>query len=220
MNVLDKFYQKVNGCYFAFVGAGTSLLTILIAYLLYIQVDPSFTILTHFISDLGDGPNFSNVVFNVGIIIGSCISLFFYIFLTKLLIERGANKVFSILGLIFGLVSFIGGLLVGLFPSAVAPLEHRIGALLSFSGSFFISIFYSCAELTDREFNKIVAIFGLLIAPFPITFLLTFLFLHYPGINSTIPIFIEWISYFTRMAWIITQSLYIFKLQSSQAELS
>jgi hypothetical membrane protein len=92
MNLIDKFYQKVNGCYFAFVGVGTSLLTIFIAYLLYIQVDPTFNILDNFISDLGDGPNYSNVAFSVGVILGSCISLFFYLFLTDFLIGRGAIR--------------------------------------------------------------------------------------------------------------------------------
>ncbi|TFG00926.1 MAG: DUF998 domain-containing protein [Promethearchaeota archaeon] len=220
MSFLDTFYQKINGCYFAFLGAGTSLLSIFIAYILFIQVDPSFTIFTHFISDLGDGPNGSNLVFNIGIIIGSFISIFFYIFLTKFLINHDGNTLLSGLGLIFGIVSFIGGLLVGSFPSATAPLAHRVGALMSFGGSFFISIFYSLAELTTPNFNKKVAVLGFLIAPFPIMFLLTYLFLHFPGINSTIPIFIEWLSYFTRMAWIFTQSIYIYKLQLEKKNIS
>lgn len=219
IEIIDRFYRKINGCYFAFLGVGTSLLCIFIAYLLFIQVDPSFTIFTHFISDLGDGPNFSNVIFSIGVISSSVISLFFYIFLTKFLIERDANKVLSLLGLIFGLVSCIGSVLVGIFPSATAPIEHRIGALLSFSGSFFISIFYSCAELTSRDFNKEVAVSGLLIAPFPITFLLTYLFLHFPGINSTIPIFIEWLAYFTRMGWVIIQGIYVLRLQLVKREM-
>lgn len=218
MDKLDRFYQKINGCYFAFLGVATSLLCIFIAYLLFIQVDPSFTIFTHFISDLGDGPNFSNVVFSIGVISSSVISLFFYGFLTKFLIARDANKVLSILGLLFGVISSIGSFLVGIFPSAAAPLEHRIGALLSFSGSFFISIFYSGAELTSRNFNKLVGISGFLIAPFPIAFLLTYLFLHFPGINSTIPIFIEWLAYFTRMGWVILQGTYVFRLQIIESE--
>ncbi len=211
MDIFDKLYQKVGGYYFGFLAVGFSLLCILISYLLFIQTDPSFTILTHFISDLGDGPNFSNVVFSVGVIGASLISLLFYIYLTRFLLQYDVSKVLPVVALVSAIISSIGGFLVGIFPSDTAPLAHRIGALLSFGGSFFISIFYAAAEVLNAEFDRRVAISGFLIAPFPIAFLSLYLLLHIPNINSTIPIFTEWLAYFTRMGWTALQGAYLFK---------
>ncbi|TXT60824.1 MAG: membrane protein of unknown function [Promethearchaeota archaeon] len=210
--VVDKLYEKINGSVFAFLAVGINLGCIFTAYLLYIQVDPSFTIFTHFISDLGDGQNFSNFVFNIGMLCTPIIFLFFYIFLTRYLLTQDARKGFLYLSFASALFSFLGNILVGIFPSESFRIPHLIGALFSFAGSFFTSIFYSITELSLPDFNKKIASSGFFLAPFPIVFMLLYITLYLPGINSTIPIFTEWLAYFSEIIWVVIQSIYLFKI--------
>lgn len=212
MDILDTLYKKINGSIFGLLGVGVSLISILVAYLLYIQVDASFTIFTHFISDLGDGPNYSNITFNIGIICASIVNLFFYIYLTRYLHNLNARKGFIFASFGSVLISFIGGLLVGLFPSATACIPHLIGALFSFAGSFLISVFYSLSEFSVSEFNTKIASTGLILAPFPIIFMLLYITLYLPRININLPIFMEWLAYFSEIVWVLIQASYLLQL--------
>jgi hypothetical membrane protein len=212
MDILNNLYKKIHGSYFGFLGVGISITSIFIAYLLYIQVDASFTIFTHFISDLGDGANYSNIVFNIGMICTSIINLLFYIYLTQYLMNQNAQKgpIFASFGSV--LLSFVGGLFVGFFPSATAHIPHLIGALFSFAGSFLISVFYSISEFSVPNFNRKIASSGLVQAPFPIIFMLLYITLYFSGINTILPIFMEWTAYFSQVAWLLIQAGYLFKI--------
>lgn len=215
VKLFDKIYNKIHGSYFAFLAVAVSLGSIFVAYLLYIQVDSSFSIVTHFISDLGDGPNFSNIVFNIGMISTAVIFIFFYIYLTRYLLKNNARKGMVYASFGSALISFTGGLFVGLFPSATFHIPHLIGALFSFAGSFLVSVFYSISEFTIVDFNKKVASAGLIQAPFPIIFMTLYITLHLPGINSSVPIFMEWMAYFSEVAWVSIQAFYLFNVNKS-----
>ena len=132
MEKIDKFYEKINGSYLIFIGIGLSLLFIFIAVILFMQVDPTFSIYSNFISDLGDGPNNSNIVFNVGVIISGIFNLFIYIYLTRFLQKKDANEKLILLAFITAFVSTIGTIMVGLFTSDTENTLHRTGAGMSF----------------------------------------------------------------------------------------
>ena len=208
MGKIDKFYEKINGSYFAFLGAGISLISIFIAFILYIAVDPTFTIITHYISDLGDGQNYSNIVFNVGRIISGIIMFFFFLHLTRLLQNSGINKKLVIISFISGLMYSIGMILVGVFPSKAAPLMHVIAAAITFFGMFFIYIFFGISDFRISGFSRKPPIAGLIFSPLPLLFMLSVVLLHTVGFDSRITFFTEWLTYFAMMSWIITQGIY------------
>ena len=152
MRKIDRFYEKFNGSYFAFLGAGTSIASIFIALILYLAVDPTFTITKNYISDLGDGYNYSNVIFNIGHIFSGIFLALFFLYFARLLHNMGINNLTYMLLLISGMIYSIGTILVGIFPSKSAYEMHLIGAVLIFFGMFFIYISFSVSEYKISEF--------------------------------------------------------------------
>jgi len=208
MRKMNKLYEKFNGRYFAFLGAGISLSSIFIAIILYVAVDPSFTIMTHFISDLGDGRNYSNVVFNVSQIIIGVIFIFSFYYLSMFLRNNEAKIMLTWFAFMGGLVYSLGLILVGIFPSKMAYEMHIIGAAFLFFGMFYSYIFYGISEFKISEINKKLAILGFIFAPLPIIFMSSLLLHFTVGFPLKITIFIEWIAYFTMMSWIIIHGIY------------
>ena len=207
MGRIDKLYEKFNGSYFAFLGAGISLISIFIAIILYVAVDPNFTIMTHYISDLGDGRNYSNVVFNISHIIMGIIFIFSFYYLSMFLRNKEAqfSTWYAFMG---GFLYSLGLILVGIFPSKMAYEIHIIGAAFVFFGMFFSYVFYGISEFKISEINKKLAILGFIFSPLPIIFM-SFLLLHFTvGFPLKITLFIEWITYFTMLSWIIIHGIY------------
>ena len=71
---LDNFFRRYNGSYYFFIAIILSVSTTIISIIFYTQIDPTFTIVTHYVSDLGSPPIGaqegklypSAVVFNTG----------------------------------------------------------------------------------------------------------------------------------------------------------
>ncbi len=209
MEKIDKFYEKINGSYLIFIGIGLSLLFILIAVILFMQVDPTFNIYSNFISDLGDGPNNSNIVFNTGVIISGIFNFFIYIYLTRFLQKKDANEKLIILTFIAAIISSIGLIMVGLFTSDTENTLHRTGAGMSFFGSFFLIIFFSLAEYKIPDIPKKYSVSGLILAPISLVFLVFFILLILnTGFSSEITIFTEWLAFFANTAWLFIQGIY------------
>ncbi len=209
MEKIDRFYEKINGSYLIFIGIGLSLLFIFIAVILFMQVDPKFNIYSNFISDLGDGPNNSNIVFNVGVIISGIFNFFIYLYLTRFLQKKEANEKLILLAFIATIVSTIGTIMVGLFTSDTENTLHRTGAGMSFFGSFFLIIFFSLAEYKIPDIPKKYSVSGLILAPISLVFLVFFILLILnTGFSSEITIFTEWLAFFANTAWLFIQGIY------------
>ena len=112
---LDSFYEKVNGSYFGIIGFIISFVSVLIAQRLYMAVDPSFSGTTNFISDLGAGPNGSDIVFNTGMILYGIFLLPFYTYIGWYLSQRMDDNSLRI-GMLAGVIGSIGQILAGVFP--------------------------------------------------------------------------------------------------------
>ena len=209
MEKIDKFYEKINGSYLIFIGIGLSLLFILIAVILFMQVDPTFNIYSNFISDLGDGPNNSNIVFNTGVIISGIFNFLIYLYLTKFLQKKDANEKLILIAFLAAIISAIGTIMVGLFTSDTENFLHRTGAGLSFFGSFFLIIFYGIVEYKISDIPKKYSVSGFILAPISIVFLVFFLLLILnTGFSSEITIFTEWLAFFANTAWLFIQGIY------------
>ena len=214
MEKIDQFFKRFNGSYFAFVGAGISLITLFIAIILYRMVDPTFNPTTDWISDLGEGPNYSNYVFNIGAIAFGIISIFFDLYLTIFLLKKGSSKLLNWAAFIIGLFSAIGLILAAIFPMYAAPDMHLNAAIVFFIGMFFLCIIYGITELLIIENYKKIPISGFIVAAIIMIFMISYLLsdLNY-GINRAEYLLLEWISYFSFIAWIIIQGIYTLKVK-------
>ncbi len=210
MNKIDKFYQKFNGGYFACIGVAIAIISISLAFVLYMSVDSSFTIYSHWISNLGAGPNNSNVVFNSGMMVTSLFTLLFLTFSFRNLQQKGVNKELLKISFIAGLISSIGLFFVGVFPMDSARTMHGVAASTYFIGMLSFSVFIGITELTSPKIPKLQAISGFLVAAFFATYLICGL-LAWSDIHSVEylrnVIFTEWLTLFAILAWMLERAI-------------
>ncbi len=84
-------FIRDRGKYFGIIGVPATSISVLVAFFLYISVNPTFNMVSNCVSDLGTGPNMSNVVYNIGSIITGLCQVPFYLSLVKYLQNRKAN---------------------------------------------------------------------------------------------------------------------------------
>lgn len=215
MEKIDNFYVRFNGANFVFIGTGISLLSKLIAVILFMQVDPTFNIFSNYISDLGNGPNNADIVYNTGVTLSGIFNCFFFLYLMRYLQKRGANKTLITISFIAGLIASIGAILVGIFTSENAPELHRLGATCSFFGNFFALIFFGLSEYDISEIPKKLSLLGFILAPLSFLFLSFYFLLSInPEFSRELTIFTEWLAYFANTAWLIIQGIYTLKSKS------
>jgi len=193
--------------------------SILISIVLYIINDASFSFITHYLSDLGAGPNGVGLVFSVGMIITSAVTIFFFLHLSTFLINKKGNKYFILIGLISGVISSIGTFFVGIFPINIYLDLHNFSASLFFLGGFAYCLFFAISELTTPGISKIQALSGFVVCFF------FFVFIFYSSINyydselCSIESYIsEWILFFVLISWIIEHEIYIFNMSRKKSK--
>ena len=219
MENLDNFFRRFDGAYYFFIAIILAVSTIIISTILYIQVDPTFTIVSHYVSDLGSTPVGaqegklypSAVVFNTGFTILVIFRILLILFLARYLQIKGApNKLIKI-GIILAFISSSGSLIVALVPISVAVSIHMIGALILFVGSIFSGIMFGIIELKTPNIPRYL----------PLTIFLNVLM---NGIFATLligewmnfapdgsSVIWEWIIYATTMFWLFVHGVYTYK---------
>lgn len=215
MNLINKFYERIKGkgSYFGFTGVLISLISILTSIFLYIQADPSFSFFTDFISYLGVGPNNSDIVFNVGVIISAPFMFLFYLYLGAFLMSRvETQKGILIIAIIAAVFNCIGNILLAVYTNNSNLAMHLIGAYIAFGAYFALACIFSFVEMNMSEFNRLIAISGFIPCILLIGHIVLLFILYYTGIFPALPIFIEWVMFFIMMGWIGIQCLYIFML--------
>jgi hypothetical membrane protein len=212
MERIDSFYQKCDGSYYVFIGTGISLISKLIAVLLFLQIDPTFNIFSNYISDLGDGPNNSDIVYNIGVMLSGIFYCFFFLYLMRYLQKRGGNLKLTIVSFFAGFIASIGAILVGIFTADNAPQLHRLAANFSFFGNFFALIFFGLSEYYITDIPKKLSILGFIFAPLSFLFLSFYFLLSInPNFSRELTVFIEWIAFFANTTWLIAQGIYTLK---------
>lgn len=215
MEKIDNFYVRFNGANFVFIGTGISLLSKLIAVILFMQVDPTFNIFSNYISDLGNGPNNADIVYKIGVTLSGAFNCFFFLYLMRYLQKMGANKTLTIISFIAGLIASIGAILVVLFTSENAPELHRLGATFFFFGNFCVLIFFGLSEYNISEIPKKLSLLGFILAPLSFLFLSFYFLLSInPEFSRELTIFTEWLAYFANTAWLIIQGIHTLKSKS------
>jgi hypothetical protein len=155
---LDKFYEKIPGSYWAIIGGVFGLLVFLIASILHSLTEP-ITFFTHFVSHLGWGPNGSEPVFRIGIVILSCLVAPYIIYLDRLLrVEKGEKHYkMSKLAFISSILSLVGLLMISIWGNIHQEgfFLHLVGALLYFVMAMGFMLFYTMLMVYSGRRSKI-----------------------------------------------------------------
>lgn len=205
---MDIVYQVVPATSFGFAAVIISSSAILISLLLYLTVDPTFSIFTHWISNLGSGPNGSNIVFNVGIAITSMLLFLFYMYFIKDFRKKKGKKILVDLFFVSTCINCFGLFFVAIFPYTI-PFLHGIAAFAFFIGGFISSILYAILILLTKGSNKILAVFSFIATGFCGFHLINSVIIaQYIGIEEGVAQFTEWLTLFAMLALVIEIGFY------------
>ncbi|MFX1276898.1 MAG: hypothetical protein ACFFBP_21020 [Promethearchaeota archaeon] len=208
LNHIDPIFQVVPGNSFGFFGATVASLAVIISFILYISVDPTFTIFTHWISHLGAGPNGSNIVFNIGISITSFLLFLFYMYFIKEFRKKGANKYLLDVFFISSIGTTLGLLFVAFFPYDIVYLHSTAAFIFFFSGLISCSL-YAIIILTTKGTHKIQAIFAFIVSGFFFFHLISSIMIAFSSeLYIGIAVFSEWLTLFAMIVLIIETGFY------------
>jgi hypothetical membrane protein len=171
---------------------------------IYALNDASFSFLTHYLSHLGGGPNGSNIIFNVGIMVSGVLMVFFFLNLSAYLRRKQTNVILIYLSFIPGLISSIGTFFTGLFPYTVTQELHNLSASTFFLGGFAYLILYGISEWKTEGISKFQAFSGFIVAFFFLLFII-FTAINYfnPPLAQEQSHLVEWILFCALMFWVI-----------------
>lgn len=219
MERLDNFFRRFNGSYYLFVAIILAIVIVITSIILYIQVDPTFNIVTHYISHLGGTPVGategklypSAVVFNTGMTILVIFRILVILFIVRYFQIKGAPERLTIFGLMAGIITSTGALIVAIVPFSVSYSIHMWGALIFFVGSTFSGMIFVTIELKTQNIPKYL----------PLTLLINvivygiFAVLLIGEKMSIVPkgssVIWEWVAFTTSIFWLFVHGVYTYK---------
>ncbi|MFX0076608.1 MAG: DUF998 domain-containing protein [Candidatus Hermodarchaeota archaeon] len=200
----DILIKRFNRHYLRVIGILIPIITIITSVVIYAINDASFSFLTHYLSHLGGGPNGSNIIFNVGIMISGVLMIFFFLNLSAYLRRKHTNTILIYISFIPGLISSIGTFFTGFFPYTVTQDLHNLSASTFFLGGFAYCILYGISEWITKGISKLQAFSGFVVALFFLLFII-FTAINYfdPTLAQEQSHLIEWLLICVLMFWVI-----------------
>lgn len=209
-SMIKQGFLNYRASYIALFGTLGSVILLIISILLYISVDPNFSIFTQYISDIGVGAGGSRYVFTICLVFASIILTFIQFSVAKVLNIKGGNKYFIWIAFLVGLVSSFGLFLAGIFPYDLSMEGHSIGARIFFIGGFIFVILYGLIEFLTPDVPKIQALINFVFAFFFALFVaLAFFVSTVVSISGEIIKFTEWLVLFAIVAWGFEHGIYL-----------
>ena len=208
---LDQIYEKVPGRYFGLVGFALYVLSTFISLLIYVSADSSYSIFTHWISHLGDGPSGANNVFNIGWIVSSFFLFFFYVYEIRTLRKKRVKEYYLDVVSLTTLSFAVGILLIGIFPLHLTVL-HTIAAMFYFVGRFGFTVIYGYIVIKTSEVPNALAFAAFTTALFYLLYFLSPVITIYTSQIGITRFFLEWLTLlveFILMVMILMQQFHV-----------
>lgn len=208
-NYFLVFFNKIPGYYFGLLTVFFGGISIILSYILYTSADNSFSIFTHYISDLGIGPNGANLIFGLGLPIMSFMAFFYHISEIYRSKQLTIYKFLLVPVWLCVISNTIGGILAGTFN--ITFLIHSAAAFLYFMGVILYYLMFLIMTSVEKQVNKVELILYTIVFGTSSFFLgislISFLF---PSLSTIISItFMEWIAVFSYLPAILIRSLYL-----------
>ncbi|MCP4763874.1 MAG: DUF998 domain-containing protein [archaeon] len=169
MEKFNKIYDKIPGSTYGLIAfiVGVSMLSM--SMILHMIGSP-FSLMTHWVSNMGIAPLGGRFFFNYGLITLGILIIPFVLYMPQFLWANKESKYyliknfFTILGFISSICSIIGMILVGLYPMDMVEqiTYHGIGAMFAFMGAILFLSFYSISMMLNKKGGFIPFILSIL----------------------------------------------------------
>ncbi|MFX1297208.1 MAG: hypothetical protein ACFFD2_20440 [Promethearchaeota archaeon] len=208
MSKLEKKFYKNSGSIFGIMAWAIGLPCLIIATLLRIEVDSTFSLMSNYICDLGNEFYSSNIIFLAGFILRQIFLIPFYISFGLLLQKKIYNSYLIKGAITAAVISNLG--LAFLIPFLVDPNNqffcnmHGILGFIYFSFGILAFTLYGIIELTNPKISNFYSVISF------ITAFLQGLFLFFPTIYI-----VEWFFIASEFTWVLIHAVYLFKSEPS-----
>ncbi|MFX1498016.1 MAG: hypothetical protein ACFFBH_10850 [Promethearchaeota archaeon] len=210
------FFEKINGAYFAFLAVIATGAGLLIALMLYLPFNSSFSIFTNYSCDLQAGPIGAQISYSTGMVLLAIFTIFLMLYITRDLKKNGIDNKLTLIYIITGVIGLIGLIIVGIFPLnpaiTLAYEIHRITVLIFTGFMAFNFIWLGYLQYTNTEYSKLIAIIAILAGIFSGLFFGGFIIQEYtPVVRNAVVYLTEWTFYVFVILWLIGQGVYFWK---------
>ncbi len=211
MSNLDKKFYKISGSIFGITAWIIGFSSLTIATFLRIKVDPTFSLTSNYICDLGFEKYDSSAIFSVGFILKGIFLLPFYISLGTLLQKKIYSNYFIKGAILASVISNLSLMMV--VPFLFDPSNqffckmHGLLGFTYFSFGTFAFTLYGIIELSNPKISNFYTAISF------ITAFLQGLFLFLPEIYI-----IEWLFIASDFSWLLIHTMFLFKNDSSIME--
>lgn len=177
---MKSYYNKIPRGYWAIASGIFGFLFILVASLLH-SITAPVSFFTHWVSHLGWGPNGSEPVFRIGIIVLGCLLIPYDIHLTRFLwAEKEADKsnrtkILVPCAFISSAIALFGLLFVSLFGNIAQDgfFLHLIGAVTFFAMATVLIVLYTISLMLCGKKSKIQQLCAVIVVIFFISLLIS-----------------------------------------------
>lgn len=189
------------------IGGTLGILVVLLSTIAYLPEHPNFSILTTYLSDIGDAEGWPQILFNSGTLIAAPIRYLIIVLVAFRLSELGAGRAFVVTILIIGFFSTSGTIAMTATPFSIAPVIHKAGIGLYFLGVVCLQTLIFIKEWTLKSIPKILPVLSILMVLIFLVFA-TFMILYENGIvNRDTPVVWEWMSFLSSIIWVFAHSI-------------
>ena len=208
-------FIRERGVYFGIIGVSATSISVILAFFLYTSVNPTFNMVSNCVSDLGTGPNMSNIVYNLGAIVTGFCQIFLYLSFVNYLQHKKPNTFLINIIKLTSVISAIGLIFIGIIPfereDLILFLGHGSAAATHYVAGSFAFIFYGFFEIFALKHSKILWIIsfltGILYGILWVGYLIDFIIkIPQVYVNYTL----QWISLAGILLWSLLHSLFLF----------
>ncbi|MFX1309931.1 MAG: DUF998 domain-containing protein [Promethearchaeota archaeon] len=216
MDFLEKLYGKIRGAYFAFLTLLAVGFGIFVALIIYFPVDPTYSIFSNYISDLGAGPIGSTIVFSIGMILGAIFFIFLILYISRYLKNKEEKSQLRWGFQSTGVIAGLGLIMIGIFPldrtNTFIFTIHFIAALIFFSFLAISFIYLGYIEYKNSEFSTYLSIITFLSGILSAIFVIGFLIQEFELVPPHVFVYLsEWTFFIFVTLWLITHGIYFWK---------
>ncbi|MFX1470826.1 MAG: hypothetical protein ACFFB8_19475 [Promethearchaeota archaeon] len=210
------FFEKFNGAYFAFLAVIATGAGLLIALMLYLPFNSSYSIFTNYSCDLQAGPIGAQIAYSTGLVLFAIFSIFLMLYITRDLKKNGIDDKLTLIYIITGVIGQIWLITIGIFPLnpaiTLAYEIHRISMGFFFGFMAFNFIWLGYLQYTNTKYSKLIAIIAILVGIFSgLSFGGVIIQEYTPVARNALGYLSVWTFYLFIILWSIGQGIYFWK---------
>lgn len=189
------------------VGGVWAILVVLTATLAYMPVNPGFSPLATYLSDIGATAGWPQILFNAGTLLAVPIRYLVVVLLALRLVQLGAGRGFAIAALVVGLVSTVGTTIITAVPLSVSLFVHQLGIPLYFLGVVALQTLVGSREWPLRGVPKILPALSFLMVVVYAVFAALMMLYQQGAVGRSTPVVWEWLSVLSSVVWLFAHSI-------------